>query len=306
MKPKSRIPAQGKGRDRPSGRLPAGQPPGLEDQAVPAAMDTSIRVGIGGWTYEPWRGVFYPKTLVQKDELEYASRRLTSIEINGTYYGSQKPESFARWHDTTPEGFVFSLKGPRFTTNRRVLAEAAPSIERFFASGVMALKDKLGPVNWQFLPTKKFDPDDFAAFVKLLPASVEGRAVRHVVEVRHASFRVPEFVALLRQHGVAAVITDSEAYPQIPDVTAPFMYARLQRAAKDVATGYTPEALDAWAARARIWSQGGVPDDLQPIGDRETTPPKRRDVFIYMINGFKPNAPAAAMALIVRLGSDKS
>jgi uncharacterized protein YecE (DUF72 family) len=264
---------------------------------------TMIRVGIGGWTYEPWRGVFYPEGLAQKRELEYASRRLTSIEVNGTYYGSQKPESFARWRDETPPGFVFSLKGPRFTTNRRVLAEAGPSIDRFFASGVTELKEKLGPINWQFLPTKQYDPVDFEAFLKLLPASVEGRPIRHVVEVRHDSFRVPEFVTLLRDYSVAAVLTDAESFPQIPDVTAPFVYARLQRASEVVETGYPPDALDRWAARARIWSEGGVPDDLEPIADPEKTPPKSRDVFIYMINGFKPKAPAAAMALIDRMSS---
>ena len=266
-----------------------------------AESTATIRVGIGGWTYEPWRGTFYPKGLAQKSELDYASRQLTSIEINGTYYGSQKPESFAKWHDETPDGFVFSVKGPRFTTNRRVLAEAGSSIERFFSSGVMRLGDKLGPVNWQFLPTKKFDAEDFEAFLKLLPPSVEGRPVRHVVEVRHDSFRVPEFIALLRRYGIATVLTDSEDYPEIPDVTAPFVYLRLQRCAEKVATGYPPAALDTWAKRARSWAKGGSPDDLGSIGEPEKKPPKRRDVFVYMINGFKPKAPAAAMALIERV-----
>jgi uncharacterized protein YecE (DUF72 family) len=268
---------------------------------MPAATKAKIRVGIGGWTFEPWRSVFYPDGLAQKRELEYASRKLTSIEINGTYYGSQKPESFARWRDETPENFLFSVKGPRFTTNRRVLAEAASSIERFFTGGVLELQDKLGPVNWQFLPTKKFDPDDFEAFLKLLPARVEGRAIRHVVEVRHDSFRVPEFIGLLRRYGVATVLTDSETYPHLHDVTAPFVYARLQKSAEAVETGYPADALDTWNRRARIWSKGGVPDDLALIADPETKPPKARDVFVYMINGFKPKAPAAAMALIERL-----
>jgi uncharacterized protein YecE (DUF72 family) len=268
---------------------------------MPTGKTGAIRVGIGGWTFEPWRGVFYPEGLAQKRELAYASERLTSIEINGTYYGSQKPESFARWREETPDGFVFALKGPRFATNRRVLAEAGSSIERFFASGVTELKEKLGPVNWQFMPTKKYDPADFEAFLKLLPASVEGRPIRHVVEVRHDSFRVPEFIALLRGYGIAVVLTDKDAFPEIPDVTAPFVYARLQRSAEDVATGYAPAVLDTWAERARAWSQGGIPDDLGRIGAPEKRPPKSRDVFIYMINGFKPKAPAAAMALIERL-----
>ncbi len=262
---------------------------------------TKIHVGIGGWTFEPWRGTFYPEGLAQKRELEYASRRLSSIEINGTYYGSQKPESFARWHDETPDDFVFSVKGPRFTTNRRVLAEAAPSIERFFASGIMELKDKLGPVNWQFLPTKKFDADDFEGFLKLLPKSVEGRAIRHVVEVRHASFQMPDFVALLRQYGVATVLADSEEFPPIADVTAPFVYARLQRASETIDTGYDAAALDLWAGRAHTWKHGRHPEDLPHVGEAPSASSGHRDVFIYMINGFKPKAPAAAMALLERL-----
>jgi uncharacterized protein YecE (DUF72 family) len=265
------------------------------------ATAVGIRVGIGGWTYEPWRGMFYPNGLAHKHELQYASQRLSSIEINGTYYGAQKTESFVRWYDETPEGFVFSVKGSRFTTNRRVLAEAAPSIERFFATGVMQLKEKLGPINWQFLPTKKFEPGDFENFLKLLPVSIEGRRIRHVVEVRHDSFRVPEFVALLREYGVAAAVTDSMAFPNIFDITAPYVYARLGRCSKTAKSGYSSDTLDKWATRARIWSHGSNPDDLERISDLETHPPKRRDVFIYIINGFKPKAPAAAMALIERL-----
>jgi uncharacterized protein YecE (DUF72 family) len=260
-----------------------------------------IRVGVGGWTFEPWRGTFYPDDLPQKRELEYASKHLTSIEINGTYYGSQKPESFRRWRDETPDGFVFTVKGPRFATNRGVLAEAGPSIERFFGSGVMELKDKLGPVNWQFLPTKRFQPDDFAAFLELLPATVEGRGVQHVVEVRHESFRDPAFVALLRARGIATVVTDKQGFPEIPDVTAPFVYLRLQRAQESHKTGYAPDALESWAKRAHAWAQGGAPADLPCIAAAEKKPPKARDVFVFMINGFKPKAPAAAMALIERL-----
>ena len=261
-----------------------------------------IRVGIGGWTYEPRRGSFYPDKLPQKRELEYASRKLTSIEINGTYYGAQKPESFARWHDETPDDFVFSVKGPRFTTNRRVLAEAGTSIERFVTGGVLELKQKLGPINWQLLPTKQFDPDDFAAFLKLLPAEVDGRALHHVVEVRHPSFVCAEFVTLLREHRVATVVADHEAHPLIADATAPFIYVRLQRASEDEVTGYSRAALAKWAARCRAWAKGEQPADM-PTLVKERKAPRQRDVFVYMINGHKPKAPAAAMALIARLSA---
>ena len=236
------------------------------------AKNGSIRVGIGGWTFEPWRGTFYPKGLAQKRELEYAGQHLTSIEINGTYYGSQKPESFARWREETPDGFVFSVKGTRFSTNRRILAESGQSIERFVNSGILELKEKLGPINWQFLPTKQFDPKDFEAFLKLLPASLEGRALRHVVEVRHPTFRTPDFIALLREYKVATVLTDKDSFPEIPDVTASFVYARLQRASEKVATGYAPKALEEWAKRARLWAEGSAPGDLQTIGDAEKKP----------------------------------
>lgn len=272
------------------------------EDAMASKQASGIRVGIGGWTFEPWRGTFYPEGLAQKRELEYASRHVTSIEINGTYYGSQKPESFAKWREESPEGFVFSVKGTRFTTNRRVLAEAGESIERFVGSGITELKEKLGPINWQFLPTKQFDPKDFEAFLKLLPHSVDGHALRHVVEVRHDSFRNPEFIDMLRAHKVAVVLTDKEGFPEIPDVTAPFVYARLQGASEEIETGYAPKALDQWAKRAKAWAEGGAPDDLKPVGSPEKKAPKSRDVFIYMINGFKPKAPAAAMALIKKLG----
>jgi uncharacterized protein YecE (DUF72 family) len=268
-------------------------------------MTGTIRVGIGGWTFAPWRGAFYPKGLAQKRELEYASQRLTSIEINGTYYGSQKAESFARWREETPEGFVFALKGPRFTTNRRILAEAVSSIERFFSSGIMNLKEKLGPVNWQFPPTKRFDPADFEAFLKLLPKSVEGHPVLHVVEVRHETFRATEFVELLRAYKTGVALTDKDEFPQIADVTSSFVYARLQRSSEGEENGYPAQALDVWAQRASAWSQGKVPNDLEPVAGPEKSPPKPREVFIYFINGFKPKAPAAAMALIERLSSGR-
>ena len=260
-----------------------------------------IRIGIGGWTYAPWRGTFYPDDLTQKRELEYASGKLTSIEINGTFYGSQKPESFAKWHDETPEDFVFSLKGPRFTTNRRVLAEAGESVERFLKSGVLELKDKLGPINWQFAATKKFDAEDFGAFLALLPKRVDGRAIRHAVEVRHESFRHPEFIALAREHGVAVVTAADSEYPQIADVTAPFVYARIMGTKEAETAGYTAKALDVWAARARDWAAGRSPEGLQTVVPAANAK-GGREVFLYVISGFKERNPQAAMALIERIG----
>src|SRR3546814_214033 len=211
---------------------------------MPAKPSGTIRIGVGGWTYEPWRGVFYPEKLAQKRELEYASGKLTSIEVNGTYYGSQKPASFAKWREETPDGFVFALKGPRFATNRKVLADAGDSIDRFFASGVLELRGKLGPINWQFMATKRFDAADFEGFLKLLPKTVEGRDIRHAVEVRHESFKVPDFVALLRAYGVAVVTAGDSDFPQIADATAPFVYARIMGTTEGEADGYAPAALD--------------------------------------------------------------
>jgi uncharacterized protein YecE (DUF72 family) len=270
-------------------------------QSRRAKLTGRIRIGVGGWTYAPWRGVFYPDRLSQKRELEFASRHLTSIEINGTYYGSQKPESFARWHDETPDDFVFALKAPRFTTNRRVLAEAGESIERFFRSGVMELKAKLGPINWQFMPTKVFDPEDFAGFLKRLPRRVDGRMIRHAVEVRHDSFMCSEFVTLARAHGVAIVLAGDAAYPQIADLTADFVYMRIMGTQRSHKLGYADAALVDWVARARCLAEGEIPKDLASV----TAPAKKqaaREVFLYVISGFKERNPAAAMAMIERLG----
>ena len=260
----------------------------------------SIRVGIGGWTFEPWRGPFYPAGLPQKRELEHASRKLTSIEINGTYYGSQKPESFARWRDETPDGFVFSVKGPRFTTNRRVLAEAGSSVERFVTGGVLELKDKLGPINWQMPATKQFDAEDFEAFLKLLPAEVDGRKLRHVVEVRHPSFAVPAFIALLRQFETPVVFAEHGTYPAIADVVGDFVYARLQKGNDELKTCYPPKQLDAWAKRLQLWAEGSEPDDL-PRVDAAKPAKIPRDVFAYVIHEGKVRAPAGAMELIERV-----
>ena len=264
-------------------------------------MTGQIRVGIGGWTFEPWRGSFSPADLTQKRELEYASRQVTAIEINGTYYGSQKPESFAKWHAETPDDFVFAMKANRFATNKKVLSEAGKSIDMFIGSGIVELKNKLGPINWQFMPTKKFDPADFEGFLKLLPKSHEGHALRHVVEVRHDSFNVPEFIELVRAYDVGIVLTDKADFPHIHDVTAPFVYARLQAAKEEEELGYAAAALDNWAERAKAWAKGGEPADLDKTSDKKPSQAASRDVFVFMINGFKPKAPTAAKALIERL-----
>jgi uncharacterized protein YecE (DUF72 family) len=259
-----------------------------------------IRVGIGGWVFKPWRGTFYPEKLPQARELAHASGAVTTIEINGTFYGSQKPASFRRWAAETPDDFVFSLKGPRFTTHRSVLAEAGESITRFFGSGVLELKDKLGPVLWQLPPTKAFAPADFAAFLALLPQSLDGRAIRHAVEARHQSFCVPEFVTLMREFSVAIVLVDSPSHPLIADVTADFVYARLQRTSEEIDTGYPKGDLATWVKRARAWEAGGAPSDLPTLAPAAGKKAKR-DVFIYMISGAKVRAPAAAQALLAAL-----
>ena len=261
----------------------------------------AIRVGIGGWNYAPWRGTFYPPDLAQRLELEYASRKVTAIEINATYYRTQKPESFARWRDETPEGFVFSLKANRFATNRRVLAEAGESIGWFVSSGIAELGDKLGPIVWQFAPTKRFDPEDFGAFLQLLPARQDGIALRHVLEVRHESFLAPEFVALARRHRCAVVHTDSPDFPSLADRTADFVYARLMNADLRYKDGYSPKALDEWAANAKIWSEGGAPPGLHRVQPDTAPPPAPADAFVFFINGAKERAPLAAMALLERL-----
>lgn len=260
-----------------------------------------IRAGIGGWIYAPWRGVFYPKGLRQADELAYATSHLTSIEINATHYRLQTPKSFRRWADTAPDGFVFSVKGPRLVTQQKVLAETDKFIARFFASGLDELGDKLGPVLWQFAPFKKFDEADFAKFLEHLPEELNGQKLHHVVEVRHASFQDPAFIGLLRDHGVAPVYVDSEDYPSIADVTGDVVYARLQRGDEAIETGYPAKSLDDWAARAKVWAKGSLPGDL-PVVDNAHKPDKKpRDVFVYFIHEGKLRAPAAAMDLIKRL-----
>lgn len=256
----------------------------------------TIRAGIGGWTFEPWRGTFYPEKLAQAKELTYAASQLKTIEVNGTYYSTQSPKTFAKWRSETPDGFVFSLKGPRYAVNRRVLGEAGESIDRFLNSGIGELGDRLGPLLWQFAPTKKFDPSDFEAFLKLLPAKLGGAKLQHALEVRHASFCVPEFIVLARKHKAAVVFADHAKYPAIPDVTADFVYARLQQGKDEIATAYAPKDLSAWAKRSEAWAVGGVPADLKQVSPADPAATTPRDVFVYFIHEGKVRAPYAAMA----------
>ncbi|MGY3451632.1 DUF72 domain-containing protein [Bradyrhizobium sp. USDA 4353] len=274
--------------------------PARASQSKSSASKSQIYIGIGGWTFAPWRGVFYPDKLPQAKELEYAASKLTSIEINGTYYGSQKPESFRKWAREVPDGFIFSLKGPRFATNRKVLAEAGDSVKRFYDTGVLELGDRLGPVLWQFAPTKKFDGADFGKFLELLPREIDGRKLRHVVEVRHDSFCVPEFIALLREFATPVVLAEHGKYPAIADVTGDFVYARLQKGNDELKTCYPPKQLDAWAKRLQLWAGGDEPDDLPRVDDKpaKKTP---RDVFAYVIHEGKVRAPTGAMELIERV-----
>lgn len=257
----------------------------------------TILTGIGGWTFEPWEGKFYPDKLVKRRQLEHASRHLTAIEVNGTYYGSQKPETFAKWASEVPEGFIFSLKASRYVTNRKVLAEASDSMTKFLTQGLTELGDHLGPILWQFAPTKKFEPDDFGAFLALLPEKQDGLTLQHVVEVRHPSFQVPEFIELLSKHKVAVVCADHHDYPMLPDVTADFVYCRLQKGEDDIETCYPEQDVKAWAKRLQTYAVGSAPDDLQLIAADLQPEKKPRDVFAFFISGGKVNAPEGAQLL---------
>jgi uncharacterized protein YecE (DUF72 family) len=264
----------------------------------------AIRAGIGGWTFEPWRGVFYPEKLPHAKELHFASRALATIEINGTYYRSQTPATYAKWAKDVPDGFVFSLKGPRFATNRRVLAEAGDSIKRFLDSGPTMLGDALGPMLWQFAPTKKFDATDFGAFLELLPERFDGRKLRHTVEVRHPSFQTADFIALIRRFGVPVVYADHPTYPAIADPAGDFVYARLQKGEDNIETGYPAKDIAAWAAAAETWAEGGVPERVAGdcVAPQPKAKPAPRDVFVYFIHGGKVRAPAAAQAFAAKFG----
>jgi uncharacterized protein YecE (DUF72 family) len=246
--------------------------------------EAKIRVGIGGWSYPPWRGSFYPDGLPQSKELEYASRQFGAIEINATFYGRQSPKSWAAWEKAVPEGFEFAIKGSRYVVTRPKLADAGEGLGVYFAQGMTALGDKLGPFLWMLAARRKFDREDIAAFFKLLPRTLDGIPLRHAIEPRHESFREQTFFDLCREHDVAVVFGDDDEFPCIDADTASFAYARLQRMREDVATGYDEKALNAFAKRARKWRKHG------------------RDGYMFMINGAKLRAPAAALALQERLG----
>ncbi|WP_338447416.1 DUF72 domain-containing protein [Pelagerythrobacter marensis] len=262
----------------------------------------TIRTGIGGWTYPDWRGgTFYPEGLRQADELSYAAERLGAIEVNGTFYRLQKPESFAKWRDETPAGFVFALKGSRFVTNRKDLSQAGESIDKFIGQGIAELDDKLGPILWQLAKTKRFERDETAAFLALLPAEVAGLPLRHAIEVGHDSFACPQFVDLAREAGVAIVWSEDEGRAPIADRTAGFAYLRCQKMRSECETGYDGEGLARIAEMCREWAAGTAPDGLPYAHDRAGSTGYGGDVFAFMINGAKERAPAAAMALAEQL-----
>jgi uncharacterized protein YecE (DUF72 family) len=287
------------------------------------------RIGISGWTYAPWRGVFYPKGLPQKDELRYASRAFNSIEINGTFYSLQRPSSFQTWYEQTPDDFVFSVKAGRFITHIRKLANVEAALANFFASGVLALCEKLGPILWQLPPSLGFHPDRLEAFFALLPRDtcaavklasqhdgrMKGRTfvetdakrpVRHAMEVRHKTFETPAFVELLRKHNVALVNADTAGkWPHMEDVTADFVYARLHGDEELYASGYSDDALDAWAKKFKRWRAGGEPKDAVRVSDRAAPKRASRDVYVYFDNDVKVRAPFDAAGLGKRLGIRK-
>jgi len=265
-----------------------------------AAGASPIRVGIGGWTFAPWRKNFYPEGLVQRRELEYASRHLRAIEINGTFYRAQTPKIYAKWAAETPEDFVFSLKAPKTITEGRRLAESTSGAKRFIDGGLAEFGARLGPILWQLPPSRAFDRDDLDAFLDALPRTLNGRPLRHVLEVRHESFLCDTYLQLARAQNVATVFTDSTTYPSMADITGDFVYARLMRSHADIATGYSASALGQWAKRASVWARGGDPDDLPHVGE-PTAKAKARDVFVFFISSAKERNPAAAMAMQARV-----
>jgi uncharacterized protein YecE (DUF72 family) len=264
---------------------------------VPA--EGPIRIGVGGWDFEPWRETFYPPRLARTRQLAFMAERLTAIEINATYYKLQKPKLFERWAKAVPEDFRFAVKGSRFCSNRRILGQAGEAVERFCGQGLIELGHRLGPILWQFMTTKKFEPDDFAAFLALLPRKVAGVKLRHAVEPRHESFRDPAFVAMARAAGVAIVFADSDEHPCIADLSGDFVYARLQRSREEEPKGYKPADLDRWAEVARGWARGESPPQFPYLA--RPPRPKPRETYLFFISGAKARNPAAAQALIERL-----
>lgn len=266
----------------------------------------TIRTGIGGWVYPDWRkGNFYPEGLVQKRELEWASRKLGAIEINGTYHSLQKPESFRKWREATPEGFVFAVKGSSYITNRKALASAGPAFDKFLAQGLEELGDRLGPILWQLMGTKKFDAEDIAAFFALLPRELKGLPLRHAIEVGHESFACAEFVDLARAAGVAIVWCEQESRTPVADRTADFAYLRCKNLVPDEPTGYPPEEIDRIARLCKAWAAGEALPGLPYADDPANSRDHGGDVFAFMINGAKERAPAAAMALAETLEEDR-
>lgn len=259
----------------------------------------TVRVGVGGWDYDPWRESFYPPKLPRSKQLDHMAARLTAVEINATYYKLQKPELFERWAKAVPDGFRFAIKGSRFCSNRKRLGEAGEAVERFCGQGLSELGDRLGPVLWQFMATKTFDPDDFRAFLALLPRKAAGVQLRHVVEPRHESFRDPAFVAMARAAKVAIVFADSHEFPCIADLSGDLAYARLQRSAEEVATGYPPAELDRWAEVAKGWARGESPENFPYAA--KAPKPRGRETYVFFTSGAKARNPAAAEALIGRL-----
>jgi uncharacterized protein YecE (DUF72 family) len=276
--------------------------PSKNSSSQASSATARVRVGVGGWNYAPWRNNFYPAGLTQQRELEFASRQLTAIEINSTYYAAQKAATYANWRKQTPDGFRFSLKAPRYATAARALANSGKSINAFVFGGLAELGDRLGPISWQFMPTRRFDADDLAAYLDLMPRDLYRNPLQHFLEVRNSSFAFAEYLGLALKHRVATVFTDSTEYPSFADVTGDFIYARLMRSEASIAAGYSEAALDAWASRASTWASGGDPEDLPRAGAvNKRVRQKPRDVYIYFIGSAKERNPAAAMSLIERL-----
>jgi uncharacterized protein YecE (DUF72 family) len=285
-----------------------------------------VYIGISGWTYAGWRRRFYPEGLAHHRELQYASRQLNAIEINGTFYSLQRPESFARWHADTPRGFRFAVKGSRFITHMKQLRDVRVPLANFFASGVLLLEEKLGPLLWQFADRMRFNEDRFRAFLELLPRStfdaaqlatehdqrLDGRAafdvetdrrIRHAIEVRNETFMNDAFFDLLREHNVALVFSDAAAdWPYAEDVTADFVYLRLHGAEELYASGYGDDALDEWARKLRSWTAGREPRRAQRAGTRRAAKRAARDAYVFFDNDAKVRAPFDALSLAQRLG----